>query len=70
MPQSSEEMRARWGGEQGVGEDKALAFLKKHGWKEVANGYMLPSDGATDEQWDAMQFLVEEWDFAVARPDR
>ena len=67
MPQATDELRAKWGGDMGVGEDKALNFLYERGWVQIGNGYMqAPGPGRPDDEWEAMRFLVEEWDFAVA----
>lgn len=65
MPSASDELRAEWGGSDGIGEDKALAFLEKHGWVEVGNGLMRPPPGRDPSavEWDAFQFLRDEWDF-------
>jgi hypothetical protein len=72
MPQASDELRLKWGGERGVGEDKAIAFLEERGWEEVGNGlWRRPSvrvadfRGESDEE-EAFAFLVHEWDHALA----
>lgn len=65
MPQASEELRAKWGGRQGVGEDKAAGFLNSRGYREVQNGYWLKpkfDHVVTDDEREALQFLIEEWD--------
>jgi hypothetical protein len=70
MPQASEELRAKWGDEGGVGERKTIAFLRKWGWKMVGNGVWRlprPEDEITADEWDALQFLVDEWDHALER---
>lgn len=71
MPQASEEDRKQWGGEAGVGEDKALDFLLDRGWTEVKGktGFMMPPNEngeITWEEFDAMMFLIFEWDFCPA----
>lgn len=68
MPSTSQELLDKWGGEQGVGEDKALNFLISKGWKEEGNGFMVRPEGKSEadiseEEWEALQFLHEEWDF-------
>lgn len=66
MPQASNELRARWGGFQGVGEDKAEAFLTDHGfiltdhWSWISPK---PEVEVTEDEWSAMDFLVYEWDY-------
>ena len=67
MPQASDELRAKWGGEMGVGDDKAIAFLESKGWKEVGNGmWRRPADRKiSDDEWDAIDFLVNEWDHGL-----
>ena len=63
MPQASEELRRKWGGEQGVGEDKACDFLTSRGFAMTFNFQWVrdtPPDALEEE---AMQFLFEEWDW-------
>jgi hypothetical protein len=65
MPQTSPERAAKWTlGD--VDEDRpcALAFLKKRDWKETRNGIMRsPGDRWSEEEKDALFYLIEEWDF-------
>jgi hypothetical protein len=66
MPQATEELRAAWGGEMGVGEDKAMAHLEGRGfkltrqweWHKPAPDYALDQDDI-----GAISFLIQEWDF-------
>lgn len=66
MPQASDEQRAAWGGVQGVGDDKALDYLKERGfvltrqweWRKPT-----PDHEMTDEDWGAISFLIDEWDY-------
>lgn len=67
MPQATEELRKAWGGEQGIGEDKAGEFLEKNGWHHWHNGLWCPNKSTTKiskDEWDAVQFLIDEWDHA------
>lgn len=71
MPMATEEQRAEWGGSDGIGEEKAWSFLEQRGWQEVGNGFMRPSkpvDQITDQEWDALSFLIDEWDFGYLPP--
>jgi hypothetical protein len=66
MPQASEELRKLWGGSDGVGEDKAEKFLKSHGYKLRRDWrWELPTSNhsITDDEFDALCFLVDEWDY-------
>lgn len=66
MPQASDELRSKWGGQMGVGEDKACDYLLRRGYiltKQwdwwVPYGIAFP----TLRDLEAMQFLIEEWDY-------
>ena len=72
MPQASNKLRKAWGGQSGVGEDKAEAFLKSHGFILLRNWFWeLPPEriqilrykAMTLDEVEAMTFLVEEWDY-------
>ena len=70
MPQASEALRRRWGGESGVAEGKAVAFLIDHGWKMTANGLWVSPCISADkwishDEWEALQFLADEWNHAL-----
>lgn len=65
MPQATEELRQKWGGVRGVGEDKAIGHLLKR-------GYTLTSDycwfkpieiDITLDDTEAIDFLIQEWDY-------
>lgn len=66
MPQASPELREKWGGVQGVGEDKAEAFLKGRGytlrrdwlWDRPTKDHQV-----TDDEGEAVMFLITEWDY-------
>jgi len=67
IPQATDELRAKWGGDMGVGEDKAMKFLAERGWREIGNGMMLAPPGErTQDEWEALDFLCQEWDFGYA----
>ena len=66
MPQASDELRAKWGGAQGVGEDKAEGFLRERGWTLTRDwGWLKPTfeHAPTEDELDAIIFLIEEWDY-------
>lgn len=68
MPQATDELRARWGGEQGVGEDKAYHHLSKLGFTMPGGRIKLPNGGFdfkadTTDTWGAIEFLCDEWDY-------
>lgn len=66
MPQASEELRAKWGGKCGIMEDKAEKFLRDMGWTEHRFVWHRPSGKAasdiSNDEWEALQFLIDEWD--------
>lgn len=66
MPSSSDEMRAKWGGDGGVGEDKAEAFLEGRGFVLHKDWHWTHPENRvpTEEELEAARFLVEEWDYA------
>lgn len=69
MPQASSELRERWGGAAGVGEDKAVAYLERQGWCLSRDWLWYRDDGRdpTLTEWDAMRFLIDEWDYGGVR---
>lgn len=65
MPSASEELRAEWGEDGGVGESKAVAFLWASGW-HCSDTFLWskPRDRKpTEKEWRALDFLIQEWDF-------
>lgn len=68
MPSASDEMRALWGGQDGVGEDKAESYLKAAGFT-LTRGWLWEHptkktyESLTEEEYGAMLFLVQEWDY-------
>lgn len=65
MPQASDEQRKQWGGQQGVGEDKAENFLREQGWILQRNWTWWRPDWRepTPEEKEAAGFLCDEWDY-------
>ena len=66
MPQATEEQRKRWGGELGIGEDKAIKFLEDAGYILSRDWrWFLPNPNhtPTPNEISAVQFLIDEWDF-------
>jgi len=73
MPQASEAMRRKWGGAGGVGDDKAVAYLEQQGWHLSHDWLWYRDDGRVDTtllEWNAMQFLICEWDYGGVRDGR
>ena len=71
MPQATEEQRAQWGGDGGVGEDKAIAFLEAAGYTLRPDWLWTkptPEHVPTDDEISASNFLVDEWDFGGIAP--
>jgi len=71
MPQASEELRRLWGGENGVGEDKAMAHLRAAGFRLLPGWtWLKPSDDyePTEADLGAIGFLIDEWDFGGIEP--
>lgn len=66
MPQASDEQRFRWGGEDGIGEDKAIAYLQACGYVLRRNWTWIPPSPwhhPSPSELDALWFLIDEWDF-------
>lgn len=61
MPQASEELREKWG----IDEQKASKFLESHGFKltKDCQWQAPPEHTITEEEWSAIEFLIDEWDF-------
>lgn len=70
MPQASDEMRdlmKQYFG-NGIDDRGPTEFLFSHGYLEKA-GYWTkptPSHSVTDYEWDCLNFLCEEWDYAYS----
>jgi hypothetical protein len=68
MPQADDELRKRWGGEDGVGDDKAINHLRAKGFTFTRGGMIEPPPGWSwaadkDDTWGAVCFLCDEWDY-------
>lgn len=76
MPQATDELRKRWGGENGVGDDKAMNHLLFHGFT-FHQGIIHPPKGwdwkdptaIGMDTWGAVEFLCDEWDYGY-EPDK
>lgn len=63
MPQASLELCVRW---DGPSDEKAIAYLEERGYRLTTDwNWWIPWTIAypTDKDFDAAQFLVDEWDF-------
>ncbi len=65
MPQSSDELRAYWGG---VEPRTAMEYLEDRGYRPGKNWSWIPPNGLTydtmpERDYKAIQFLIEEWDY-------
>jgi hypothetical protein len=74
MPQATEELRRKWatdGENGGVGEEKAIQFLQSHGYHLQRDWRWKlpdPKHQITNAEYEAMCFLVDEWDFGGIAP--
>lgn len=65
MPQASDELRAKFPGY----DIEATDVLLSAGWETDGCGWWtLPAHEPTDREWDALDYLLNEWDHAVRRP--
>ena len=66
MTKASDELREKWGGRGGFGEEKAMGFLYSRGYR-LTHGWEwekpAPEHVVSDDEAEAIQFLFEEWDF-------
>lgn len=66
MPQASDAQRAKWG----IDSSEAINFLQEQGyvlteefeWK-LPPGRREHGIEPTEEEWSAIAFLIDEWDF-------
>jgi hypothetical protein len=60
MPQTSDERRARWPGK----DSEALSFLYSQGYEMTREWeWIPPKREPTEREIDAIDYLVEEWDY-------
>lgn len=61
MPTASAALRAEW---DGPGEETAMAFLQRAGYRQRRDWTWQAPDGhtPTDKELRAIQFLIDEWD--------
>lgn len=62
MPQTSPELRAKF-----EDDSDARDVLESAGWVCDGGWWDVPAHEPTDHEWEAMQYLVEEWDHAIRR---
>lgn len=73
MPSSSPELLKMWGGERGVADDKAVGFLIDRGYELTKGWFWKAPKGLTDytdmpyEEYDAIMFLIQEWDYGEVK---
>ena len=63
MPMAPDDMRARW---DGPNDKKALAHLEEGGYvldDQYWWSHPDPDWEPSDEDWDAMNFMILEWDY-------
>lgn len=65
MPQATDDLRQKWGGEGGVGEDKAIDHLTKRGYILTPKGQWFKPINIimTNDDIEAVEFLWQEWDY-------
>jgi hypothetical protein len=71
MPQADEELRAEWShGEEGGGDEAAMAHLRAAGFTLTCQWTWTPPPGhtVTDRDRSAVLYLIDEWDFGGFTP--
>lgn len=74
MPSSTPELQKAWGGHNGLDSSKATEFLTNRGyslqrnWMWVAPAHVRTLDDMAIEEYDAMLFLIQEWDYGGLIP--
>jgi hypothetical protein len=66
VPQASDAQRAAWGTDGGAGDEKAISFLQEKGFKLTKKWAWIkpsPTYVLTEDDWLAIEFLIDEWDF-------
>ncbi len=63
MPSTNDELRAKF-----TDYSDAWFILEKNGFKLDDNGVISkphPEYKPTEEEWDSIQYMIEEWDFGL-----
>jgi hypothetical protein len=72
MPQATDELREKIDGyfKSGIDLYAPLEYLKSEGWTDDKGWLFSPSRTITEKEWDCVDFLCDEWDFAynAAKP--
>jgi hypothetical protein len=62
MPQTTPELRAKFPGF----DAQACTYLKSQGYILTRQWeWVKPREEVTDDEWDALVYLVEEWDYGL-----
>lgn len=65
MPQASEELRSKMRARfDSIDIFAPLQYLKNSGWSESKGHLSPPNAPITDDEWECVDFLCEEWDYA------
>jgi len=65
MPQASEELRSKMRARfDSIDIFPPLQFLKNSGWSSDRGFLSPPNCHITDAEWECVDFLCEEWDYA------
>lgn len=62
MPQASDELRKKWG----IDDGKATKFLKDAGFilnRDWSWTSPKPENEITEDEWGAISFMIQEWDY-------
>lgn len=71
MPSASDQQRHEWGGALGICEDKAETHLTDRGWTITPHWMCIPPERFIEiDEWDALQFLINEWDYGYGGPGK
>lgn len=65
MPQASDELRGKMKARFGTIDcHLPLKFLQDSGWTEKAGWLFSPNRVVAEGEWERVDFLCDEWDFA------
>lgn len=62
MPQASEELRAKFDNDA-----EASIVLENAGWACDGGWWSMPTHEPSEDEWDAITYLVHEWDHAIRK---